>query len=540
AQKNGAIVACGYYGSSVYVWENGAVSTFTAPDGYARAYPRAISLDGDTTYLVGYVYSSVADTYAPCTWKNGVPSIMGTPPDPSIIKPYSAAFVDGELVATGQCYVKNGDDDVQVAGYWKSGAWIPLPIPSGSTGARAFGTTPDANVFTGYATLQNGATQPGYWEAGAWHALSLPNGAAGGYARVPLTTEARTPEPARDSGKLAVYTAGAFDSNRPIMDQNGALMYDQYEADYTTEVESFKASFATSIYLDGNDIFFAGNSTDGGAAYWKNGIRTDLAVPAGTFSRTATDIAVSESNVYVAGYFKKSSAGEIPCLWVNGTISELEIGGTLGGEANRLAIVGSDVYVSGYYVEKDEAGADNDTWKICFWKNGIRTDLESVTGLPSITVFGLAQSGPDVYLCGSSGIPADPGRFAPAYWLVSGATLTKTTLDIGSAEKAGLVGLVVEGSSVYATGAFYNAGTGWMPAIWKNGLMSALETDNTQTNNFQTGIAVAVDGSDVYVAGMRSYSYKGEVPTLWKNGEIVPLADGTSYGSMMDVAIRRY
>jgi hypothetical protein len=57
------------------------------------------------------------------------------------------------------------------------------------------------------------------------------------------------------------------------------------------------------------------------AAYWKNGTRTDPAVPEGTTSSRADSIAVSGSDVYIVGYANNSPA--TAWYWKNGVITSL-------------------------------------------------------------------------------------------------------------------------------------------------------------------------------------------------------------------------
>ena len=244
--------------------------------------------------------------------------------------------------------------------------------------------------------------------------------------------------------------------------------------------------------------------------------------------------------VYVSGYYDPSDGPARPCLWMNGTREDLELpdGMANTAQANRLVVVGSDVYVSGYYVETVGSGSVAAVWKICYWKNGDLTDIASVTGLPSIMVFGIAASGSDVYVCGASNDGS--GNLVPTYWNVSGDSPVPTTLSAGSATKAGIVDMLVSDGSIRAVGTYYDGTAGWMPAYWTDGALTTLETDGTGTGEFQVGIALALDGSDVFVAGMRGYGDEGEFPSLWKNGSIVDLYSGEGYGCMLDVAVKRY
>ena len=309
-------------------------------------------------------------------------------------------------------------------------------------------------------------------------------------------------------------------------------------------VDDSLANVATGIALNGDDVYFSGSYVEEGSsvqypAYWKNGQRTILAIPDGS-SGFAEDIAIRNDTVFVSGSYDLSDGPERPCLWTNGEFEDLELpeGMENSAKASRIAVVGSDIYVSGYYVETVGSGTEDDVGKICYWKNGARTDIASVTGLTSIMVFGITTSGTDVYVCGASNDGS--GNLVPTYWNVSGDSPDKATLGAGSATKARVIDMHFADSSIRAVGTYYDESDGWMPAYWENGALTTLETDNTSTGDYQVGISLAVDGSDVYVIGMRSDEYEGEIPSLWKNGSIVNLYSGESFGFMLDVAVKRY
>ena len=79
----------------------------------------------------------------------------------------------------------------------------------------------------------------------------------------------------------------------------------------------------------------AGN---GPAVYWVNGTIETLPLPSGTTHAEANAIAVSGSNVYVAG-FAYSNSTESAAYWVNGTPESLPFpSGTTSAVANAIAV----------------------------------------------------------------------------------------------------------------------------------------------------------------------------------------------------------
>jgi hypothetical protein len=74
------------------------------------------------------------------------------------------------------------------------------------------------------------------------------------------------------------------------------------------------------------------------ACYWKNGVRTGLAAPGNR--SYASSIAVSGSDVYVAGYYYDISTGTFTaCHWRNGVRTDLPIPATADGGAIAIVVV---------------------------------------------------------------------------------------------------------------------------------------------------------------------------------------------------------
>jgi hypothetical protein len=135
--------------------------------------------------------------------------------------------------------------------------------------------------------------------------------------------------------------------------------------------------YIKSIYVNGSDVYAAGNYTDlaagygqpSQAVYWKNGIAHIL--DSNEFS-CATSMAISGDDVYVGGYIAPAGSGGgsgTPVYWKNGIMTQLT-GDAIYYVVNSIFIKGSDVYVAGYeFLSSGQIAV--------YWKNGIETKLPS-------------------------------------------------------------------------------------------------------------------------------------------------------------------
>jgi hypothetical protein len=164
---------------------------------------------------------------------------------------------------------------------------------------------------------------------------------------------------------------------------------------------------ATGIAVSGTDVYVAGSQYNASslrfnARLWKNGVEVPLN-DGSNWSR-ANDVAVSGSDVYVAG--NETIAGTpTAILWVNGVAQPLSVPGS-SGNAHRVLIVGNDIYVLGAY---SNGGVTN----ACYWKNGNFNTIAFLAGGSSYFVNdGLLQSG-NLHLVGY-GFEASTAK--PIYW----------------------------------------------------------------------------------------------------------------------------
>lgn len=141
-----------------------------------------------------------------------------------------------------------------------------------------------------------------------------------------------------------------------------------------SRIDSSCAGYANAIVVEGGDIHIAGTTFECGgagssakpvAAYWKNGVRTDLERPASHAqdASEAQQLILANGDVYIAGYVT-GDHGPLAVYWHNGrlvSLNELPYGGTRA-RASNIYVDGSDVYVSGAVLF--------DSPFPVYWKNG--------------------------------------------------------------------------------------------------------------------------------------------------------------------------
>jgi hypothetical protein len=304
---------------------------------------------------------------------------------------------------------------------------------------------------------------------------------------------------------------------------------------------SMTSSQANAIAVSGSDVYVAGyasNITSRTAVYWlNNGAATTL--PSSMTSSQANAIAVSGGNVYVAGYEENSAGNLTAVLWVNGAATTLSPpSGMAYSDAGAIAVSGSNVYVVGV-----AWNTDNDESAV-LWVNGAATLLPMPSGLTGdYYAQGVAVSGGNVYVSGYTDSSA--GNETAIYWVNSGAA---TTLSIPPHDSAGNYGaswITVSGSDVYVAGGGTNGATGdFNAAYWKNGTPTTLPMPNYMADSSATSYAygITVSGSDVYAVGTLGDSTLGvETAVYWVNGgeaTLLPMPSGTyeSWGSAIAVA----
>ncbi len=298
---------------------------------------------------------------------------------PSIIYGGSGVYVAGQTTDP-----KTGNP---VAAYWKNG--IPVLLTNGATGGWAqsiFVSGPDVYVAGG-ENDKNYFPIEKYWKNG-----------------VPFTLTNCVDISSLFVLGSDVYVAGLAYSKGSFASatywKNGIPVYLS---------DGTKYEYASSIVVSGSDVYVAGrennfysigNTTNNItiAKYWKNDFPFNLTD--GTHYADAVSIAVSGSDVYVAGYEYNgdippppaSSVFTVAKYWKNGVAVDLS-DGTSSAYSNSIAVSGSDVYVGGY-----ESFKNFYLTEAKYWKNSQEVILTD--GTSNAEAFSICVSGTDVYVAG--------------------------------------------------------------------------------------------------------------------------------------------
>jgi hypothetical protein len=298
---------------------------------------------------------------------------------------------------------------------------------------------------------------------------------------------------------------------------------------------------ANAIAISGSDVYVAGmasNSTNEAAVYWlNNGAATTL--PSAMTISQANAIAVSGGNVYVAGYEENSAGNGTAVLWVNGTATTLSPpSGMAYSDAAAITVSGSNVYVAGiaWNTNSDESAV--------LWVNGAAMLLPMHSGLTGdYYADGIAVSGGDVYVSGYTDSSAD--NDTAISWVNNGAA---TALPIPAGILYGeysASGIVVSGGDVYVAGSGSTSVGSGCAAYWSNGTSTTLPMPSDMTDSPATSwaVGIAISGSDVYTVGslVDSTIGVGQKAAYWVNGgeaTLLPMPSGTyeSWSSAIAVA----
>ncbi len=315
---------------------------------------------GATVYVAGNGANSAL------YWENGI-AIVLPKQSPNNYSTASSIFVsDTDVYVAGSEYTGNINTGVAInAVYWKNGTEIMLTnLPNAQ---RAFANSifvSGGDVYVaGYELTSDSVGIAVYWKNGDLVNLT------------PITPPYPTPP------VPPVNTIGSYH------------LFDYAEA--------------FSIYVSGNDVYVSGYDQFFKAAYWKNGVKTQLSDEYQISN--ANSIFVSGNDVYTAGWLNDSAV-----YWKNTTINYLQ--DPMPAQAYSVYVSGTDVYVAG--------GQDGFAQ---YWKNGTITNLQSGDASWANSIF---VSGNNVYVAGGK-------TDIPQYWK-NGATTNLSIQKSGQASASGI------------------------------------------------------------------------------------------------------
>lgn len=393
-------------------------------------------------------------------------------------------------------------------------------------------------------------------------------------------TEPTTPGKPTTTTTNDVYMVGTV-NNTAILWKNGAA---------NKLTASSSRTYASSVYVNGSDIYVAGYGTDqnngnGVAIIWKNGVATTLT--ADNPDAQAVSVYASSGTVYAAGYttVKYQNNQDYPnngiltyhaaTIWVNGTPTILSDGNKAffdnngiiqhGQNTNRdsgatgIYANGSDIYVSGW----EDYGAYGQINAI-LWKNKNKLILYNPIGgnytsnQPVDGFLGKFFTGDTTYVIApnfslssinnASSVFASNGVVYTAGYVTQGAqnggiqvnAPHRATVWTNGIEKAlgdsslfaNPNSIYVSGGNVYIVGFVIKAGK-YIATLWKNGVASYL--GDLTLNTVATSVFVL--GSDVYVVGSETSTTPGK-GVLWKNGVATEFSDATNGITISSVFVK--
>lgn len=236
---------------------------------------------------------------------------------------------------------------------------------------------------------------------------------------------------------------------------------------------------------------------------------TTVTINGTNFKTTTTDNTVKFNGLAATVQTATATALTVvaPASGTTGAVTVTTADGTATGPTFTY-VAAADVYVVGTSI-----------YGLCYWKNGVRTDLPSNCA----QVRGIFVAGTDVYVAGTD------NASNPTYWKNG----VGVTLPMSTGHNDGrATSVFVSGSDVYVAGYDMNNGTYAVPRCWKNGV--AL---NMTSSAVGVAHSVWVDGSDVYVAGSEGPASGYLIATIWKNGTPTQLTDGSSTAEATGVTV---
>ena len=404
------------YGANTYCyWKNGVKTDLPFPDGKTNGHANdlVVSSNGDV-YVSGDYYFGNGDTSRMvCYWKNGDRTDLPFPAKAKnwdisniAVAPNGDVYIAGtydlyheELEGNG--YVGTWDNGIlraytSVACYWKNGVRTDLTAPVGiriwEVGNIAVASNGDVYISGSYS---NGDTSPVcYWKNDVRTDLPIPVGTQGRAIRLAVNSNGDVCIVGRFMPDAAYASIDCYWKNGVRTDLSVPYADDSI-APRTNGTMDIAVSSDGDVHIIGNyDYYWGGDALSSTAYYWKNGVRTDLPLPAGT-DRDLCGIAVAPNgDVYIAGSYQlkpwpgswegNTTTRPTACYWKNGVRTDLPLpDGKTNGHANGLAVSSNgDVYVSGDYYF-----SNGDTPRMaCYWKNDVRTDLAANFSVISIAV----------------------------------------------------------------------------------------------------------------------------------------------------------
>ncbi len=302
----------------------------------------------------------------------------GNSPKPT--SPVTTVKMDTDIYVVGSTGTKNGK---VIAAYWKNGAITKLGDSTYSS--VSYGMAIDGNdvYISGWLLDGNYKSTAVYWKNGVIYTLS------------PSPSDNSVAYDIAVNGN-DVYVSGS------IYGTPGLLYWKNGVPVMTTGTTNMAVS--GGLLINGNDIYQSGTSvlpglTASAATYWKNGAMVQVS----NINSSGQAIAISGSDVYIAGITKTDNITNHATYWKNGVATQLS---STMSDAEAIVVENGDVYMAG-------STQPSKLTLATYWKNGISHTVTDNT----VESFGssIAVIGNDVYMSGSQLQPNGLGD-RPLYW----------------------------------------------------------------------------------------------------------------------------
>jgi hypothetical protein len=391
-QVNFSLVYCG--GSTAYTYNavdlsnsnysttaTGTATGNTVNLGTITACGNVINTNG--VYIAGGIDNNAV------LWKDGVPTFLTNLPANSNTK---YAYAAKALVYNNDVYVLLTEDDSTVNGFvstiklWKNG--VVANITNGTTEALAYSfDVYNGDVYIcGSERTGNNPQIAKVWKNGIATVLPIDtfDYAEPGVIKVVngdvyVSGELRRATP----GGLGIY------SNKALYWKNGVMNLIPTAAGVNTGATGLFIN-NTDIYLTGYEDLLNGPGT-GTGVYWKNGVKTTLALPPSYTKSSAYFIFVDNNDVYVAGDLRHQDQLQNiyysnATYWKNNSINLLTNYSTSGNDAYvyDVFVKNNIVYTVGEVYQPNGVGTSP-----LYFQNNVAVPLTGFTNTQEAYAYGI-------------------------------------------------------------------------------------------------------------------------------------------------------
>ncbi len=284
------------------------------------------------------------------------------------------------------------------------------------------------------------------------------------------------------------------DSVYYINNQQKTVVYKNFTSDHISP---------KAIEVVNNDVYILASSSMG-SFYWRNNELIEIGDNSSIDGTRINDFEINEKGIYLTG---ERTVGHDtgPNYWYNKTSSLLQgRDNSNEGSASRIFVdIKNNVYISGYTEYYNETY--NVIYDPCFWKNGVRIDLEKPEYFFDGLGFGLFVENSNVFVAGKIN---DRQYDIPCYWKngklieLSSPNKNSASLDIWKVN-----------SNIYSVGYTTNNNNKIVPCFWENSTLNYLSNINGGR-----ALAISVLDKDVYIVGFILNQNNNQIPCIWKNG----------------------